>query len=85
MGCGCGKHKDSNLGPSIPLMVNEDRLVGGDRLVGIQPEWLWREIRVKELIQTIERYVEAKTFPRPEWFTELATHVEILKTQGILK
>lgn len=69
MGCACLAHRGNQIKP----------------LVGIQPEWLWREIRVKELIQTIERYVEAKTTPLPEWFTELATHVEILKTQGILK
>ncbi len=44
---------------------------GADRPpLGIIPEWLWKELRYKELDETMKRYTEAKIPVPLDWITE---------------
>lgn len=39
--------------------------------IGIMPEWLWKENRMEELKETIERYEKSDFQPQKAWFREV--------------
>lgn len=47
--------------------------------IGVTPEWIWRELRVQDLRDAINRYWDAGLQPDDRWITELNKHLNWLK------
>ena len=48
--------------------------------IGLRPEFIWRELRIEEILEAMERYCEAKMTVPPIWIEELRDHMKWKKT-----
>ena len=49
--------------------------------IGIEPEFIWKEKRLYDLVQTVSRYIDSRAVePKPEWFSEIHKLIGDLQT-----
>ena len=53
----------------------------GSKPIGIEPEFIWKEKRLYDLVQTVSRYIDSRAVePKPEWFSEIHKLIGDLQT-----
>lgn len=70
-------HKSVVTTPSgipIPLRSPQGVHLEGAPALGLRPQWIWVELRIREIEEAMERY-QARKQPIPsEWDNELSVH-----------